>query len=51
MGPWPYVMQRFGDLGWTVRYVGRPQSPSPATGSYRRHSAEQEYLVQRALEG
>ena len=50
MGAWPYVVQRFLDLGWNVRYVGRPQSASPATGSYRRHAAEQEHLVARALE-
>jgi len=51
MGPWPYLLQRFHDLGWKVRYAGRPQSPSPATGSYRRHGAEQDHLLQRALEG
>ncbi|HEX6884910.1 MAG TPA: 2-oxoglutarate dehydrogenase E1 component, partial [Planctomycetota bacterium] len=50
MGPWPFLLQRFADLGWSVRYAGRPQSSSPATGSYRRHGAEQEYLVRRALE-
>jgi 2-oxoglutarate dehydrogenase complex dehydrogenase (E1) component-like enzyme len=44
-------MQRFHDLGWNVRYAGRPQSASPATGSYRRHGAEQDYLLQRALGG
>jgi len=51
MGAWPFLLQRFADLGWKVRYAGRPQSPSPATGSYRRHGAEQEYLVKRALSG
>ncbi len=51
MGAWSWLLQRFVDLGWSVRYAGRAQSPSPATGSYRRHSAEQEYLVTRALEG
>ncbi len=51
MGPWPFLLQRFADLGWKVRYAGRPQSSSPATGSYRRHGAEQEHLVKRALEG
>jgi 2-oxoglutarate dehydrogenase E1 component len=49
MGPWPYLLQRFADLGWSVRYAGRPESASPATGSYRRHAVEQERLVQRAL--
>ncbi|NOT30491.1 MAG: multifunctional oxoglutarate decarboxylase/oxoglutarate dehydrogenase thiamine pyrophosphate-binding subunit/dihydrolipoyllysine-residue succinyltransferase subunit, partial [Planctomycetes bacterium] len=50
MGAWSYLSQRFLDLGWKVRYAGRPQSSSPATGSYRRHVAEQERLVARALE-
>jgi 2-oxoglutarate dehydrogenase E1 component len=50
MGPWPYLLQRFTDLAWPVRYAGRPQSSSPATGSYRRHGAEQAHLVRRALE-
>ncbi|MCP3917323.1 MAG: multifunctional oxoglutarate decarboxylase/oxoglutarate dehydrogenase thiamine pyrophosphate-binding subunit/dihydrolipoyllysine-residue succinyltransferase subunit [bacterium] len=49
MGAWSFVLQRFVDLGKAVRYVGRPMSASPATGSYRRHSAEQEYLVERAF--
>jgi 2-oxoglutarate dehydrogenase complex dehydrogenase (E1) component-like enzyme len=44
-------MQRFADLGWKVRYAGRPMSSSPATGSYRRHGVEQGVLVKRALEG
>jgi 2-oxoglutarate dehydrogenase E1 component len=51
MGPWPWLLQRFTDLGWKVRYAGRPQSASPATGSYRRHGAEQEHLLRRALAG
>jgi 2-oxoglutarate dehydrogenase E1 component len=51
MGPWPWLLQRFTDLGWNVRYAGRPQSSSPATGSFRRHGVEQEHLVKRALEG
>ncbi len=51
MGAWPYVFQRFHDLGLALRYAGRPDSASPATGSYHRHGAEQEHLVRRALEG
>ncbi len=49
MGPWPFILQRFGDLSIPIRYCGRAESPSPATGSYRRHSAEQEHLVKRAF--
>ena len=32
-----------------IRYAGRPPSASPATGSYRRHQAEQAALVDEAL--
>jgi 2-oxoglutarate dehydrogenase complex dehydrogenase (E1) component-like enzyme len=49
MGAWPYLLQRFLDLGLTPRYAGRPESSSPATGSYRRHVAEQEHVLRRAL--
>jgi 2-oxoglutarate dehydrogenase E1 component len=50
MGPWPFLALRFAHLGWDVRYAGRPASASPATGSYRRHQAEQERVLHRALE-
>ena len=51
MGAWGFVLQRFLDLGRSLRYCGRPESSSPATGSYRRHQAEQMGLVERALQG
>jgi 2-oxoglutarate decarboxylase len=35
--------------GQTLSYVGRPPSPSPATGSHRRHLAEERALVEEAL--
>ncbi len=34
-----------------VRYCGRPESSSPATGSYGRHKAEQEYLLKDTFSG
>ncbi len=34
-----------------IRYRGRPAAASPATGSYRRHLAEQRAVVEGALEG
>jgi 2-oxoglutarate dehydrogenase E1 component len=52
-GGWGFMQGRlqpfFPDLA--VRYVGRPASPSPATGSLRVHKREQEQLVQHALGG
>lgn len=51
MGAWSYVLQRSLDLELPVRYAGRPESSSPATGSYQRHQAEQAHLVKRACTG
>jgi 2-oxoglutarate dehydrogenase complex dehydrogenase (E1) component-like enzyme len=48
MGAWGFVAERLGDElppGKRLRYVGRPRSASPATGSNRRHVAEQEAVV------
>ncbi|MFT5286613.1 MAG: 2-oxoglutarate decarboxylase [Planctomycetota bacterium] len=50
MGAWPFMLQRFADQGVKLRYAGRPDAPSPATGSYHRHQAEQLHLVRRAFE-
>ncbi|MEM7518181.1 MAG: 2-oxoglutarate dehydrogenase E1 component, partial [Planctomycetota bacterium] len=49
MGFWPFMMQRFRDMNVEARYCGRPESSSPATGSYGRHKAEQEYLLKNAF--
>ena len=50
MGAWSFIAQRAADLGFAIRYVGRPQSSVPATGSHKRHQAEQAHLVEQALE-
>jgi 2-oxoglutarate dehydrogenase E1 component len=52
MGGWTFTEAKFEDLvpgGDRLRYVGRAESPSPATGSYAVHMKEQERLVQEAL--
>ncbi len=51
MGAWCHVQARLLELDRRVRYLGRPAAASPATGSYRRHQAEQEALVQAAISG
>ena len=52
MGAWPSL------LGWWLealpaarlpRYAGRPAAAAPATGSYKKHGAEQDRLVRDAL--
>ena len=52
MGAWTFMEGRFEDLipgGDRLRYIGRAESPSPATGNYAVHTQEQERLVHEAL--
>jgi 2-oxoglutarate dehydrogenase E1 component len=49
MGAWPFVLQRFVDLGRPIAYAGRPEASSPASGSHSRHLAEQRMVLQRAF--
>ncbi len=52
MGAWTFIEQKFEDLiprGELLRYVGRAESASPATGNYSVHVKEQEKLVRAAL--
>jgi 2-oxoglutarate dehydrogenase E1 component len=56
-GYWTFVEPRIEEVLGAAklavkrpRYVGRPDSASPATGSYKRHNAEQAKLVAAALE-
>lgn len=51
MGAWSFVLQRFLALGLAPAYAGRAAGASPATGSYKRHHAEQDYVVRRAFLG
>ncbi len=48
MGAYPYIRLRFGDFfnrHWVFDRVGRPISPSPATGSASSHKLEQSRLI------
>jgi 2-oxoglutarate dehydrogenase E1 component len=53
MGPWRFMREHLQPLldesGRELRYVGRPESASPATGSGKRHQQEQAALVADAL--
>ena len=52
MGAWPFLHERLASLlgpNQTLRYVGRPISASPATGSHHRHEEQQKALVEAAL--
>ncbi len=52
MGAWPFLHERLFTLlqsGQTLRYIGRPISASPATGSHHRHEEQQKALVEMAI--
>jgi 2-oxoglutarate dehydrogenase complex dehydrogenase (E1) component-like enzyme len=53
MGPWHFIHDQIQPLldatQREVRYVGRPESASPATGSGKRHQQEQGEIVNDAL--
>jgi len=53
MGPWRFIQEHLDPLleatRRPVRYVGRPESASPASGSGRRHQQEQAEIVTDAL--
>ena len=52
MGAWPFLHERLLALArpdQTLRYVGRPISASPATGSHHRHEEQQQALVAAAI--
>jgi 2-oxoglutarate dehydrogenase E1 component len=53
MGAWNFVRRRISQalpFGRPVRYAGRSESASPATGSLRQHQKEQAALVAMAFE-
>ncbi len=50
MGAWRFIEEDFACLGRKIRYVGRAANSSPATGSKKRHDAEQADIVTRSLE-
>jgi len=48
-GVWSFLQDRLHGLGMAVEYLGRPVAAAPASGSYARHVAEQEQLLERML--
>ena len=53
MGAFAFIAERISQAlaPRSLRYAGRPRNPSPATGSHKRHVAEQSALVREALTG
>ena len=53
MGPWRFVREQieplFGKCDQRLRYAGRKESASPATGSYKRHAEELEEFLEAAF--
>jgi 2-oxoglutarate dehydrogenase E1 component len=50
-GPWTYMGLFMPKYGINFTPVARPASASPASGSAKRHAAEQADLIQRAFQG
>ncbi len=51
-GAWSFITARLAAAGIAterLRYVGRPESPSTATGQHKEHHAQQVRLVEEAL--
>ena len=53
MGPWRFLREQIQPLldatGRELRYIGRAESASPATGSLKRHQQEQAEILDEAL--
>ena len=52
MGAWPFLHERLAAMtgaNRALRYIGRPISASPATGSHHRHEEQQQALVAAAI--
>jgi 2-oxoglutarate dehydrogenase E1 component len=49
MGSWFFAEPRLRAAGINVRYAGRSEAASPATGSHKRHAREQAALIGDAL--
>jgi 2-oxoglutarate dehydrogenase E1 component len=50
-GAWSFARWRIQELlgGRRLRYIGRAEAASPATGSYKIHESEEQAIVERAL--
>ena len=47
MGAWTYLLRVFRDL--QLKYIGRPESASPATGSHEQHEKEQQAIINKVF--
>jgi len=47
MGAWPYVVQHLTEV--PLRYIGRPASGSPATGSMEFHQIRQRKIIEKSF--
>ncbi|MGE5365581.1 MAG: multifunctional oxoglutarate decarboxylase/oxoglutarate dehydrogenase thiamine pyrophosphate-binding subunit/dihydrolipoyllysine-residue succinyltransferase subunit [Bacteroidota bacterium] len=52
MGAWSFVFRKFisSSGGISLRYSGRPESASPASGSLKVHNREQSEIIRQAFE-
>jgi len=53
MGAWNFISRHIEQnisIGRSLRYIGRPESSSPAAGSHKTHLKEQSRIMHEALE-
>ena len=52
MGMWNFVQPKLTEIfdGKDIKYIGRDESPSPASGSSKLHSIKQQAIIKEALE-
>lgn len=53
MGAWSYMYENLTPIlpkGFTLNYVGRPKSASPATGSLTKHNREQIEIIEKVID-
>ncbi|MFN8155185.1 MAG: 2-oxoglutarate dehydrogenase E1 component [Bacteroidia bacterium] len=48
MGAWTYLLRAFRSV--PLKYIGRPESASPATGSHKQHDREQQAILAAAFQ-
>ncbi len=51
MGAWYYIRDRFLKMGYEIRHIARKESASPATGSEKKHLAEQQKIMDEVWKG
>ena len=50
MGAWPYMCRKFRGSEFNLEVISRKESSSTATGYAKKHTIQQQYMVDKAFE-